>query len=42
MNGAVSDGGQSFIVGHDYKSLPELVAQIEEELMQFFLILRVE
>jgi hypothetical protein len=42
VDGTVSDGGQSFIVGYDHKGLSELVAKVEEQLMQFFLVLRIQ
>jgi hypothetical protein len=42
MDGTVSNGSQSLIVGYDYKGLSELVAQVEEQLVQFFLVLCVQ
>ena len=42
MDGAVGDGGESLVVGHDDEGLSELVAQVEEELVEFCLVLGVE
>ena len=42
MDGAVGDGGQAFVVGDDDEGLSELVAQVEKQLVQFFLVLRIE
>ena len=42
MNGAVGDGSQLVVVGDDDEGLSELVAQVEEELMELSLVLRVE
>ena len=42
MNRSVCDGGKSLVVGNDDKGLTEVVAEVEEELMQFFFILCVE
>ena len=42
MNRAVGEGGQLLIVGDDDKSLPELVAQVKEELVKLLFVLRVE
>ena len=39
MNGAVGDRCQLLIVGNNDKGLSELIAQIEEQLMQFLLVL---
>lgn len=39
---AVGDRSEVLVVGDDYESLAELVAQVEEELVQFCLVLRVE
>ena len=33
--GAVGDAGEVFVVSHDDKGLSELVAQVEEELVEF-------
>ena len=42
MDGPVCQLRQSFIVRHDDKSLPEAVAQIEEEPVKLFLIVRIQ
>ena len=42
MDGAVGELGEGLVVGHDDKGLTELVAQIEEELVELLLVLRVE
>ena len=42
MDGPVGDRCQLFVVSHDDKGLPELIAQIEEELVEFFLVFRVK
>lgn len=39
---AVGDRSEVLVVGDDYESLAELVAQVEEELVQLCLVLRVE
>ena len=40
--GAVGDGGELLVVGDNDEGLPSLVAQVEEELVQFLLVFRVE
>lgn len=42
VDGAVGDGSQFLIVGDDDESLSEFVAQVEEQLMEFGLVLGVE
>ena len=42
MDGAVGDLGEGFVVGDNDEGLAELVAQIEEELVEFCLVLGVE
>lgn len=42
MNGTVGLSGQFLIVRYDNKSLPQFVAQIEEQLMQLALVLRIQ
>jgi hypothetical protein len=42
MDGAVGNAGQRLVVGDDDKRLSEFVAQVEEELVKFLLVLRVE
>lgn len=42
MNGAVGDGSQAFVVSHNDKRLPQTVAQVEEKLVQFSLVVGVE
>ena len=42
MDGTVGNRGESLVVGDDDKGLSELVAQVKEQLMQFFLVLRVK
>ena len=42
MDGPVGNRCQLFVVGHDDKGLSELIAQIEEELVEFFLVFRVK
>lgn len=42
MNGAVGDAGQALVVGHDDKRLAQTVAQVEEELVKFVLVMGVE
>ena len=42
MDGTVGNRGERLVVGDDDKGLPELVAQVKEQLMQFFLVLRVK
>ena len=42
MDGAVGDLGEGFVVGDNDESLAELVAQVEEELVEFGLVLGVE
>ena len=42
MDGAVGDGGQTFVVGHDDECLPQAVAQVEEELVQLGLVVGIE
>ena len=39
VDGAVGDGGQLLVVGHDDEGLAELVAEVEEELVELLLIL---
>ena len=42
MDGAVGDLGEGFVVGDDDEGLAELVAQVEEELVEFGLVLGIE
>ena len=42
MNGPVCDLRECLVVGDDDEGLSELVAQVKEELVQFFLVLGVE
>ena len=42
MDGAVGEGSQSFVVGDDDESLSELVAEVEEELVELVFVLAVE
>ena len=42
MDGAVGDGSQLLIVGDDDEGLVQLIAQFEEEVVQLYLIVRVE
>ena len=42
MDGAVGNGGEMLIVGHDDKRLAKLITQIEEQLMQFGFVLGIE
>lgn len=42
VDGAVGDLGEGFVVGDNDESLAELVAQVEEELVEFGLVLGVE
>ena len=42
MDGAVCDCCQLFVVRHDDEGLAVFVSQVEEELVQFSLILRVQ
>jgi hypothetical protein len=42
VNGTIRDSCQSLIVRHDDKGLPELVAQVEEQLVQFLFVLGVQ
>ena len=42
VDGAVGDGGQLLVVGDDDEGLAELIAQVEEELVELLLVLRVE
>ena len=39
VNGAVCKLCQLFVVGNDNKGLTEMLAQVEEELVQFLLVL---
>jgi hypothetical protein len=40
--GSVGDGSQLLIMCDNDEGLSEFVAKVEEKLMQFFLVLRVE
>ena len=42
VDGAVGHGGKGLVVGDDDEGLPHGVAQVEEETVQFLLVLRVE
>ena len=42
VDGAVGECREMLVVGDDDKGLPELLPQLEEELVQFLLVLRVE
>ncbi len=42
MNRSISDGSQMLVVGDDDKGLAILVAEVEEELVELLLVLRVE
>ena len=42
VDGAVGDGGEVLVVGDNDKGLTELVAQVEEKLMELVLVLGVE
>ena len=42
MDGAVGEGGQLFVVGDDDEGLAEAVAEVEEEAVEFLLIVGVE
>ena len=42
MDGAVGDGGQLLVVGDDDEGLAETVAEVEEEVVEFLLVLGVE
>ena len=42
MNRAISNRCQALIVSHDYECLTELISQVEEQLVQLFLVLSVE
>ena len=41
MDGAVGDLRQRLVVGDDDERLPQFVAQVEEELVEFRLVLAV-
>ena len=41
-DGAVGEGGEAFVVGDDDEGLTETVAKVEEELVEFLLVLGVE
>ena len=42
MNGAVGLRSERFIVSDDDKGLPQLLTQLEEQTVQFFLVLRIK
>ena len=42
VDGAVGDRGEMLVVGDDDKGLSELVAQVEEELVELCFVLGVE
>lgn len=42
MNGTVGDLCQSLIMRHNYKCLAQTVTQIKEQLVQLFLIMRIQ
>ena len=42
VDGAVGNGGEALVVSDDDEGLAELVAEVEEELVQLLLVLRVE
>ena len=42
MDGAVGEGGELLVVGNDDEGLAETVAEVEEELVELLLVMRVE
>ena len=42
MDGTIGDRGEAFVVGDDNEGLAKLIAKVEEQLVEFFLVLSVE